>query len=384
MANTFTGLVPTIYEALDTVSREIIGFIPSVVRNTSLERAAIGQTITWPVVAPGTAGDVTPGATGPTAGNTTVELPTATITKARNVVFFLTGEELKGLKQNSSDQIVIKDTFANAMRTLVNEIEVDMYALAKANASRAYGTAGTAPFATAANLSDVANLRKILEDNGCPTSDLQLVLNSAAVLNLRGIQANLFKVNEAGNSDLLRNGSLGQLEGFFLRQSSGITLHTKGTGASYVTDNASGYAIGDKSIKVKTGTGTVKAGDIVTFAADSVNKYVVNTGITAAGTLKIGAPGLLAAVADGNAMTVGGNYTGNFGFDRNAMFLVARAPAVPDGGDSADDAMTIQDPITGLPFEVRMYRQYRQVAYEVAIAWGMVAVKQAHIATLLG
>ena len=81
---------------------------------------------------------------------------------------------------------------------------------------------------------------------------------------------------------------------------------------------------------------------------------------------------------------IGNSYTGNFGFSRNAMVLATRAPALPDGGDSADDRTTITDPISGLSFEVSMYRQYRQTKLEIAAVWGVGVPNGAHLATLLG
>src|SRR5690606_32572658 len=98
----------------------------------------------------------------------------------------------------------------------------------------------------------------------------------------------------------------------------------------------------------------------------------------------VGKPGFLASIPDGNAMTIGNTYTGNFAFDRSSIVLVARAPALPDGGDSADDRTTITDPISGLSFEVSVYRQYRQVKYEIAMAWGVGVPNATHLATLLG
>lgn len=47
----------------------------------------------------------------------------------------------------------------------------------------------------------------------------------------------------------------------------------------------------------------------MTFAADSVNKYVVNKGVAAPGAVQIGRPGARVAIPDANAMTIGANYT---------------------------------------------------------------------------
>src|SRR5574340_57593 len=204
MANTLTGLFPTIYEALDEVSREQIGFIPAVLRSTSADRVAKGQKIAWPVVPPGTPGDITPAASGPTPSDMVVGVPDLTISKSRSVTFHLTGEELKGLKTGGTDQVIVKDAFAQAMRALANEIEVDLAATAKEGASRAVGTAGTAPFATASDLTDLAGVMKILDDNGAPQSGRSLALNSAAVMNLRAKHA--VALGQAGADGVLRSG----------------------------------------------------------------------------------------------------------------------------------------------------------------------------------
>lgn len=57
---------------------------------------------------------------------------------------------------------------------------------------------------------------------------------------------------------------------------------------------------------------------------------------------------------------------------------------MPDGGDSADDVITITDPLTGLSFEVAVYRQFLQTAYHVRLAWGCRAIKDEHIGLLIG
>jgi hypothetical protein len=382
MSNTLTGLIPTLYEALNVVSREMVGMIPAVRRDSNAERAAVNQTVRVPIGESGALEDITPGATPANSGDTTPGYADVTITKSKAAPIRWNGEEEKAVGTTGTYNKILADQFVDGMRKIVNAMEVDLATIGKQTASRAYGTAGTSPFGTAGDLSDVAGVLRILEDNGAPKSDLQLALGSAAIANLRGKQSVLFKVNEAGSSDMLRNGMTDRLQGFALRNSAGIALHTKGTGSSYVTSGST--AVGTSAITLATGTGTVLAGDVVTFAADSNNKYVVNTGVSAPGAITLGKPGALATIATGNAMTIGNNYTANLAFARTALVLACRAPAVPTGGDSADDSMMITDPLTGLTFEVRVYRQYRQVKYEICMAWGVAGIKPEHVAILMG
>lgn len=388
MANTLTGLIPTIYEALDVVSRELIGFIPAVSRNSSAERAALNETIMIPVAPQGTLADNTPGVTAPNTGDATIGNVTMTISKSKHYPIRWNGEEQRGLNNAGTYAGILRNQFTQAFRTLTNQIEVDLFNTVYQNASRAYGTAGTAPFGTAGDLSDIAQVRKLLDDNGAPQTDLNLVLGSSAIANLRGKQNVLFKVNESGTSDLLRRGIIGQLEGQMIRNSNAVQAVTKGTGASYTSDTA-GYAAGATQITLITGTGTVLAGDTVTFAGDT-NKYVVTGGVSAPGVLTIAAPGLLKPLAaSAVAMTVGNTATPNLSFSSSAVQLITRSPQMPIGPDGkamdmAEDVIQVTDPMSGIVYDIAVYRQYMQLVYHVRLAWGCQAIKSNHIAQLLG
>ena len=67
---------------------------------------------------------------------------------------------------------------------------------------------------------------------------------------------------------------------------------------------------------------------------------------------------------DNNALTVGNSFTPQLRLHAGCVGVAARVPAMPEGGD-ADDVMTVTDPVSGLVFQVAMYRQYRRVKIEV-------------------
>lgn len=214
MANTLTSLIPDLYESLDVVSRELVGLVPSVTRDSGVERAAVGQQVRSHVAPASVASDITPGVTAPNDGDQVIGNVALSITKARAVPVRWNGEEQRGINTGSGYRNILRDQFSQAMRTLTNEIESDLAAL-YSSASRSYGVGGTIPFATAGDYTDASNALKILLDNGSPNSDLQLVVNTSAGANLRGKQGG--KANEAGTDSILRQGVLLDIHGFSVR-----------------------------------------------------------------------------------------------------------------------------------------------------------------------
>lgn len=382
MANTLTNLVPTLYKALDVVSRELVGFIPAVSLDADVSRAAVGQQVLSFVTPSSTANDLTPGVTAPNDGDQTIGNVALTIQKSRGVPVRWNGEEQRGVDGNGNGpgyNRILMDQFAQAMRTLTNEIETDVANAAYLGASRAAGTAGTTPFSTVGDFSDASNALKILKDNGAPLSDTHLILDTVAGAKLLGLQS---RYDVAGDTTMQNQGVLIQKAGLAIRESAKVAAPAVGTGANYTT-NTAGYAVGATAITLITGTGSVLAGDVVTFAGDA-NQYVVASAL-AGGVVTLAAPGLRKAIpASATAMTVVSAGTRNIVLARSALVLATRAPAVPKEGDMADDAMIVTDPRSGLSFEVRLYKQYRQIRYEIAASWGVKAVKSEHIGTLFG
>ena len=387
MANTLTNLTADLFVALDVVSREQVGFIPSVTIDADASRAAVGQNVRSFVAPAATASDITPGVTPPNDGDQTIGNHIITISKARRVPLRWNGEQTLAMNNNGPGQLNIKQAqLAQAIRTLTNEMEADLAGLHIA-ASRAYGTATTSPFVS--DLSDPAQVRKILTDNGAPLSDMSMVINSTAGAKVRSL-AQLNKANEAGSASLREQGVLLDIHGFKLRESAGIKRPAAGAMAS-ATTTAAVLTVGQTVLPLATaGTGVVAAGDIITLANDT-NKYVVasvsfaGANPAAGDSITIAAPGIqLAQTSAARAITVIAVSSRNMAFERSAIVLATRMPALPEEGDLAVDRMSITDPRTGMTFEVALYPQYRQMQYEISAVWGVSMIKPEHSVILLG
>ena len=385
MSNVLTNLAADIYRAADIVGREAVGFIPSVTINAGSERAAVGQSVRSFFTRAATVGDLSPSMTIPEGTDQTVDNKTMTVNQIASVRIPWTGEDIKHVNNGSGYETIYGDQIAQAMRGITNTIESYVATKAYQGASRAFGTAGTTPFGS--NFNEVAEMRQVLFDNGMPVNDgrLSLVVNSLAGTNLRQL-AQLQKVNESGDSAMLRRGTLLDLQGFMLKESAGIQSHVKGAAAGQLMSAAA--AVGATTLALDTvtvNTTGIKAGDIITHASDAVNKYVVNTGLVAtSGDILIGGPGLRIAAANNDALAIGANYTANLALHQAGVELVMRPLAKPLGGDAAVDMMTVQDPVSGLVFQISVYKGYNKAMIDVTCLYDAKVWKSDAVAILIG
>ncbi len=390
MANDFSNILPILQDRANVVGRELTGFINASYRNMSAERAGKDQSVKYPIVPALSSASVTPAATAPAGTDITPTSATISMTNLKKVSWNWTGEEARALNAGDIGPYadVVAQTVEQAMRTLVNEIESSLWLEAYKNSSRAYGTAATSPFNTANDMSDLANIRRILNDNGAPMADRHLVLGAAGYANLLSKQTFAFKANEMGGRETQSSGFIPNLYGFNVHESYPITTHTAGTNNGSATTTNAGFAAGVKTLALASaGTGTILAGDVITIASENAAfKYVVTEGdsdVSDGGSIDIGAPGLRVAIgASARAITTTATYTPNIALQRNGLHLVMRAP--DDGNDGAADVTNIQDANSGLVFQLARYGQYMQSSWELRVLYGVKAANPHLIATLIG
>jgi hypothetical protein len=389
MSNTLTGLIPIIYQARDIVAREMIGLVPAVTIDAQASQAAVGQTVRSPVTQAVGLTSITPAATVPNTGGQSIVYKDLIITNSYAAPIQWTGEEQRSV--GAQYENIVRDQFVQAFRTLANNVEASLLATAVNGASYAVGTAGQTPFSVAANLQDFANVSAVLDTNGAPLADRHLVMGAAAWRNIKGVQSSLFKVNEAGTDELLRQGIVNQVENLSLHNSGQINnanKHIAGLTGSFAV-NGGAVAVGATAVTANASVASANAGDVVSFTGDTsgpvggATQYVVNSNTTGS-VLSFNNPGLTGAEANTTVITPAGNYIPNVGLHKSAILLAARAPLMPAGGDAASDVLLVEDPVSGLVFQIAMYKVYRQMHIEIGLAWGSLAVKSEFITLLLG
>ena len=380
MGNTLTEILPRAYSAAVKVADEAAGGLDAVNLNFDNKGMAVGDTLRIPVAPVATTAAFTAAATS-TAGTDKIAAATSvTIDASQKTAWHLTGEQIRSLENSQTKQDWVNQLLEQGMRALRNEMEIALMDVIYQGASRAIGVAGTTPFA--GSLDIIAEARKELIDNGAPMSDLQLVINSAAGFNIRKL--NIFQAADAAGADEeRRSGRFGRQFGFAIRESDGIALHTNGTGAGYLIDDAGDWDVGDTTLHVDTGAGTFVLGDVITHATDANDKYVVTTAFAGDGDgdITTAKPGIIIQGDDSDAVTIGDDYTPNVAFERNAVVGVVRPPLIPES------AVIQQLPITdnhGMTYLLLDIAQYGQRTWELHIAYGFKVVQGEYIINVMG
>lgn len=353
--------------------------LPATVISAKASSVSKGQKVEIPITPMGENEDITEGEL-PTGGVDSIATTEVTIQKIRRgkpIVW--TGEEENAVNGSGMLDPIQVEQYAQRIRSLRNEMEADASmeaVISSIKAGNYLGTIGTNPFAS--NTQALTEVLQKLEDNGAALGELQAVLNTTSGKNLMNIE-HLQKVNEAGTSDLLRKGVLGDLFGFTIRKSAGMH-HVKGTANGYLVNG--GASSGATQVTIDTGSGTFKENDIVKFGSGT-DLYVVAEDVASGGTTLKLKQALKGDIADNAAITVQ-NYAPNACFSRGSIIMASRVPFVPKRGDSALDRQVITDPLTGIPYELAVWGAPYQTTITIGTAWGFKNIKEDSVFALLG
>lgn len=286
----------------------------------------------------------------------------------------LTVATQKGVDLNftSVDLTLSLDDFSKrildpAMAVLAAAIESDALSMYK-NINRAVWNSGSA-----ATLAHVLNGRKIMNDQLAPLDNRTALMSTQQMVDLVTDGKSLFnQQQEIGRQ--YKEGYVGRAAGFDFAENTLLPRHTVGDAASYVCNTSTGITSGTATITVSGGSGTFKAGDVITIVG--VNRVhpetKVDTGVqmqfvvTADSTTSVavyptpvtsGATQNIVINSAGASKTVASAGTAS-GTDDTALlyhkeaFAIAFADLVmPDGVDFA--RREVQDGIS-----MRIVRQY--------------------------
>ena len=386
--NTISALQPTAFAAMQKVPREMTGMVSSVNADFDDKMASVGDPVKVPVIGQGSTRVFTPGMTTTAAVAQTPTAVTFTLTESLEYPWQLTGEEELSLK-NGGDNAVefMRQNIEQGIRTLVNGMSSKLWGVAYAGASRYVGTPGTNPFYTtsAQGIGAIADVMQILADSGFPVDGQHsLVLGSSALF---GLMRNVTINNQPLNSpaaNILEMGTYANLFGAKIKGDAAIGLFSAygGTSTAYAVNGT--QAIATTSLAVKTGTATVNAGDLFTYASDTTNKYVNTKQLVGAGNLTLAKPGLRVAATANDVVTINTtNYTPNICLHRCAIALKVRPQMLTPGNKNIESAI-ITDPVTGLSFQFSKVYGDSMTQYRIQCVYGYQVIQGEAIAILAG
>jgi len=367
MANTLTEVIPKLLAQGLMALREN-SIMPRLINTDYSELAAQkGDTVNVPIPSAISVAAVTPAATAPDPGNMVPTSAPIVLDSWYEAAFQMTDKDYKDAMNG-----VIPMQASEAIKSLANQVDTDIMSLYKDIYGFA-GAAGVTPFNS--SVAEATDARKVLNNQLAPLDSRRFVIDPDAEANALGLRA-FQDMSFSGTNSAIQEGLINRKLGFDWHMDQNIPQHTVGTqDGNYVVDGVN--AAGSTSLVVKTGTGTLAEGDILTIAGDT-QTYVVTALYTpgGAGTVSI-APGLAVATAGDEEITVEGTastaYPQNLAFQRDAFAFASRT--MMDTGEGLGNYMSAVDPVSGLTLRVEVRREHYRTRFSYDILYGFATIR---------
>ena len=330
-----------------------------------------GSTINVPLPPTIATNAVTASATPPATADTILATAPVALDQWVEAPFYMTDKDMMEVVNGG-----VPACAESAMSALVDTIDAFILTKLGQGAGAATGTAATAPFATTAL---ALTPGKLLNDHRVSRQNRHVVMDAAAELNLLSLEAfsnSQFTGDVTAMIDGAFQGNRRVGSQWWLDQN--VATHTAGTGTGYQTNGA--LSVGDTTITADTGSGTIIVGDVISFAGDTTNKYVVSEAL-GGGSFVINAPGIKVAIADNNAITVNASHVSNVAFARESMVFASR----PFQASSAAIASRVMaDPVSGLALRLEVNREHKRDRWSLDALYGGSVVRPEGVIKILG
>lgn len=256
---------------------------------------------------------------------------------------------------------------SEAVKSLANKIDALLIARAEASFYQYVGVAGTVPFLN--DLSEFLDADQQLNDSLAPPDNRFMAISSrakAAAMGLRQFTDASFR----GDAQGILKGEIGEKLGAFWFMDQNLTRHVSGTWTNVGTASGTNAA-GATTVNLTGGTGSLLAGDKISFSGTDATVYVVVTPTgTAPTTVVTVQPPLLTAKSASEVVTVRASHRQNIMFHRDALALASRpfAGADPMGLGTYLSAV---DPVSGLALRLEVTRQHKRTRWSYDILCGV-------------
>ena len=371
MANTITNVVPKLVGLMLPKLRAHSVMPRLVNRDFDTLGAQPGSSIDVPIPPSITTAAVTADKTPPTTSDITLSTVNVPLSSWNEAAFYMTDKDLMEVEADKLPGVV-----DSALASIVEKIDQDILEATM----NGHGLADDQGGSVFDAIADVIVPQKLLNKNKVPRGDRFCVFDTDAEANL--LAREQFTSGDYVTGFPFESGDVGlqQKMGMAWVMSQNVQSHTTGTDdGAFVTTGAK--AIGDKTLTLGTGTGTILAGDTVAIGN---YKYGVASGTSGAGDITLN-QGLLEAVGSGDTVQTidrGGNANvGNVAFHRDSVVFVSRPF---QASNAAIASQTISDPISGLSLRLEVTREYKRDRWSIDALYGTKVVRPEGVVKVIG